>query len=198
MRFDNSTKFNLLIVFVFLGLWTCNYFRPKEEKLVVNIGNFEVPKRPCINAINLMFGQGLDSLEICDCLIPKYYDLIKEDSLLEAQFRSSGVFDKLDSLKNDSLGVHLAACARENILDTGYRFKLTSDYESKFKDKLTMCILSKKELEIVNAEILSDCIVRRLNGYMTLGEFFSEDYLEIPRIKEVLSSCFDKSLRTDK
>ncbi len=53
---SNSTKFNLLIALSFIGFWTCNYFKPKKVIDEIVVDNIHIPRKPCINVVNEMFG----------------------------------------------------------------------------------------------------------------------------------------------
>jgi hypothetical protein len=47
----------------------------------------------------------------------------------------------------------------------------------------------------VDAEKVSSCIVDRLNGQITIGEYFSEDYLEVPKLKKIILDCINQSAK---
>ena len=186
---SNGTKMNLLLLFSFIGIWTCKQLQPKEIVDEVVIENIHIPKKPCIGAVNELFGNGVDSRRTCDCLLPNFYSLIKGDSFLVEKFKEYGSLFKLEGALSDSFAVILANCVKTNILDSSYKFSLTSKNELVFKEKLKKGFEVHKEFKNINADGLADCIVSKLNGNITIGEYFSDDYFEVPRIKEIILGC---------
>ena len=55
MRMSDATKFNVLIAFSFIGVATCNYFKPKKVVDEVVLDNIHIPRKPCINVMNELF-----------------------------------------------------------------------------------------------------------------------------------------------
>ena len=190
---NNGAKFNLFIALLFIGVWTCNYFKPKKPVDEIVINNIHIPRKPCINIINELLGKGVDSLKVCDCLIPKFYELIKHDSALVEKFKQSDGFFKLDGSMQDSAILLLANCVRPNIIDTNFKFHLTPENSLAFKEKLKKGFALRDEFKNIDAETFSNCIVERLNGNITIGEYFSDDYLEVPKIKKIMTECFGQS-----
>lgn len=195
MQMSNGTKFNLLIALSFIGIWTCNYFKPKKVVDEIVVDNIHIPRNPCINVMNELFGKGVDSSKVCDCLIPQFYSLIKTDSTLRERFKQSDGFFKLEGSLQDSAILLFANCVRPNIIDTNYKFQLTPEYSLAFKEKLKKGFALRKEFENIDAETFSNCIVDRLNGNITIGEYFSDDYFEVPKIKKIMTECIGQSPR---
>ena len=193
MQISNRTKFNLLAALSFIGIWTCNYFKPKKvvDELVIN--NIHIPRKPCINTLNELLGKGVDSSKVCDCLIPKFYQLIEKDSVLVEEFKQSGGFFKLKGAMQDSLILLFASCVRPNIIDTNFKFRLTPENSLALKDKLKKACQLRTELKNFDAESLSSCFIEKLNGNITIGEYFSEDYFEVPKIKKIAAECIRQS-----
>jgi hypothetical protein len=50
----------------------------KDPNVIVVAGH-RVDKQPCLTGMNELFGRGIDASKMCDCLIPKFYPLIKDD-----------------------------------------------------------------------------------------------------------------------
>jgi len=193
MQVTNGTKFNIFIALSFIGLWTCNYFKPKEKKQELVIDNIHINKNPCIGVIKDLFGKGVDSTKICDCLIPKFYALIKSDTNLVERFKESyGIF-KLDGSLQDSAISLMASCVRTNIVDTNSKFHLTPEYSSVFKRVLKKGIETRKEFANIEAENFSSCIIDRLSGNITIKEYVSNDYFEVPKIKKIMTDCLTQS-----
>ena len=194
MQMSNSTKFNLLIALSFIGFWTCNYLKPKKVIDEIVVDNIHIPRKPCINIVNEMFGKGIDSLKVCDCLITTFYNFIKNDSILVERFKQSDGFFKLEDTMQDSAILIFANCVRPNIIDTNFKFQLTPEYSLAFKDKLKNGFALRSEFKNIDPETFSNCIVEKLNGNITIGEYFSDDYYEVPKIKSIMNDCTEQSI----
>ena len=190
---SNATKINLLLLFSFVGIWTCKQLQPKEKVDDVIIDNIHIPKQPCIGAVNGLFGKAVDSIRACDCLIPNFYTLIKHDSLLVQRFKEYGSLFELEGPLSDSFAGILAKCVKTNILDSSYKINLTSENEFAFKEKLRKGFNLHKGFENISTDDLSDCIAKKLNGNITLSEYFSDDYFEVPKIKAFILECIAQS-----
>ncbi len=195
MQMSNGTKFNILIALSFIGIWTCNYFRPKKVVDEIVVDNIHIPRKPCINIVNEMFGKGVDSSKVCDCLIPHFYNFIKNDSTLVERFKQSDGFFKLEGPMQDSAILLFADCVRPNIIDTNFKFQLTPEYSLAFKDKLKKGLALKNEFKNIDSETFSNCIVEKLNGDITIGEYFSDDYFEVPKIKNIMTVCIEQATK---
>lgn len=185
-----SNVFYIFLVFVAIAVWTCVYFGSKKNDEIV-VDSIHISKKPCLSAMNDLFSKGVDSSEICDCLIPNFYSLIKHDSLLVEKFKQQSGFFKIDGPLNDSAMTLFAHCITQNILDTSYRFTLTPELKLGFKKKLVAGFMQMGFQD--NVEILSDCITERLSGNITIKEYFSKDYYEIPKIKAIILECMASS-----
>lgn len=84
-----------------------------------------------------------------------FYSLIKPDSSLVEKFKEYGSLFKLEGALNGSFAVILAKCVRANILDSSYKFSLTSENELVFKEKLRKGFKVSKEFKNINTDGLS-------------------------------------------
>jgi hypothetical protein len=196
MQLSNSDKINLFLALSFLAVFTCRQLQPKIVKDDIIVDNIHIDKKPCVSTLNELFGKGIDSSKICDCLIPSFYKLVKDSSSLVAKFKESYGFFELEQPLKDSFILTFGQCAKVNILDSNYILKLTPANAISFKEKFKKAFISQKNFENINVDILSGCIVEKLNGNITIGEFFAEDYLQIPKIRKIMTNCMDQSTLT--
>jgi hypothetical protein len=95
----------------------------------------------------------------------------------------------------DSAILLFANCVRPNIIDTNFKFQLTPEYSLAFKDKLKKGFALRKEFKNIDAETFSNCIVERLNGNITIGEYFADDYFVVPKLKNIMTKCIEQSTK---
>ncbi len=184
-----SNKTTLAIILSLVSFWICKRIQPKEIKNEIVVGEIHIEKEPCTNAVHELLGKGIDSSKVCDCLIPSFYNLIKNDSSLVQKLRDSNSFFKLEGTMNDSFALRFEKCVKENILDSDYKMKFTPQFALVFKSKLKQELNLQKNIYNVNIDSACNCIVDKLNGNITISEYFSGDYSDIPRIKQLIINC---------
>ena len=86
------------------------------------IAGHHVNKAPCLGVANELFGNAVDSVKVCDCALPKYYELIKNDPEKVKKFEEVG-FLGLQGGKDSSMNL-FKDCIVANILDTTYKMNL--------------------------------------------------------------------------
>ena len=87
----SGTNYTLLLIISFILLWAWKNLSSKEKPDEIVIDGIHTPRKPCISVVNELFGAGIDSSKVCDCLIPKFYELVKDDTLQLAKFKEVGI-----------------------------------------------------------------------------------------------------------
>jgi len=189
---STGMKLNLALLFLAGFIWVGkNYFAPKKEEIVV--ANIRIDKKPCISAMNSIFGNSVDSSNLCDCLIPEFYNIIKGDSQLIEKFKSSGGFFKLEGALNDSAQNMFAGCVKKNLLDPNHIFYFAPETKLIFKEKFKKAFAAQPWAKEIDIDLASDCIVEKLNGNITITEYLADDYDTIPKIKKIMEECLGRS-----
>ena len=160
----------------------------KKEEIIVE--GHHVDKGPCMYAMNELFGRGVDSSKVCDCLIPKFYQLIKDDSSKMKKFEEMGFF-KLQGASNDSATLLLGRCVSQNITDTSAKLDLEKFREPFFK-KLKDTLPFYPEFQGYDSDSLANCFFESLAGKVTIKEYFSEDYIKVDKIRAAIKNCLTK------
>ncbi len=192
MRMSNAYKYNLFLLFVFLGIWTCRQLQPDKPDNI-NIDGIIIDKKPCFSAVNSLFGRAVDSIKACECILPAFYNAIKTDSLLVQKFKEYRSTFVVDGELSEVSGNAIIDCVRANIVDSMVKFNMTAEYKLRFKQKLNEGFKARPELENLDIEKASDCIIEKLAGNITVAEYFSSDYYEVPRLKALFVECYQKS-----
>lgn len=190
MKLDKLTKALLILIGVGMIVTTLKdrFFKTGKNEIVV--AGHHVDKQPWLFAMNELFGRSVDSSKLCNCLIPHFYELIKNDPSSMKKFEEMGFF-KLEGALNDSAQSLLANCVRQNIIDTSFRIdmeKFKGPFLKRLKDSLEHC----PEFRTFNQDSLANCFFQSLKGNITIKEFFSEDYLKIQKLKVAMTNCLVK------
>jgi len=185
----NNTKRNLVFVAAALFIWLCKYYTDTKNGTTNNItiDGIVISKTPAIEVINDICGNAVDADKTSDCLLPAYYELIKDDTAEVRRFKEIG-FHVLSGDKQDSSLYVFRNCILENIIDTNGKINFTAEMKAKMmtmiKQKMaTMNLLANQEIES-----LCNCMVDSLNN-LTVRDYFSDDYLKNERIQVLFNRC---------
>lgn len=187
-----GTNYTLLIVIFFILVWVWKNISPKEKLDEIVIDGIHTPRKPCISVMNELYGAGIDSSKVCDCLIPKFYELVKDDTLQLAKFKEVGIHE-LEGEKNQKVIPIFENCLRDNLLDSSFKLHLTGVFLTGFKTKLLQGLISQNIPNNYNKDVLSNCIIDKMNNNVTLGEYLAADYSKVEKIMTLLNQCINQS-----
>jgi len=88
-KFDKLIILLIGAIALFAGLR--NWYFGKIEK-EITVDGHQVSLLPCKSGIHDLFGNGVDSIAMCKCLLPKFYELIKDDPDKVDHFKEVGFF----------------------------------------------------------------------------------------------------------
>lgn len=188
----SGTTYTLLLVIFFILIWLWKNLSPGEKPDEIVIDGIHTPRKPCISAVNELFGAGIDSSKVCDCLIPEFYELVKDDSFQLAKFKEVGIH-VLEGEKNQKTIPIFDHCLSENVLDSSQNLHLTGVYLTGFKSKLAEGLNLLNMPGNYNKDSLSNCIIDKMNNHITLAEYLAPDYSKVEKIRAVFTQCFTQS-----
>lgn len=187
-----GTNSTLALLAFFILVWVCKNLSVTKKPDEIVIDGIHTPRKPCISVMNELYGAGIDSSKVCDCLIPKFYELVKDDSLQLAKFKEVGLHG-LEGEKHQKAIPLFENSLRENLLDSSYKLHLTGLYLTGFKRKLRQELDSLDIPNHYNKDSLADCIIDKMNNNITLAEYLTPDYSEVERIMTLFTQCISQS-----
>lgn len=183
-KFDKA-----LILLIGAGIFF-NYLKEqfyKNPNEIVVAGH-HVDKQLCMSGMNEFFGRGVDSSKMCDCLIPNFYLLIKDDPEKVRKFAEMGFF-KTEGETRAKAMLLFRDCVLESIADTSYKWDIMK-FKEPFLQLLKDSIKIMPGWEKINIDRLGNCLLENLDGKITIKEYFSEDYTKVDRLKEIILKCY--------
>lgn len=188
----DSTKYAIFIVLGFIGLWTCRQLNP-DRKDEMEIDGITVSRKPCYYAIRELYGRAIDSVKACDCMLPGFYNAIKEDTALVQLFKEYRTTFVVEGPLRATAQNAINNCIRSNIIDTTIKINLPPESQLKFKIKLAEQLKTWPDATKIDLEMASNCVADRLINDLTVAEYFSEDYNNVPKIRDLIVSCIERS-----
>jgi len=187
-KFDKLIILLIGAIALFAGLR--NWYFGKIEK-EITVDGHQVSLLPCKSGIHDLFGNGVDSIAMCKCLLPKFYELIKDDPDKVDHFKEVGFF-KLEGPSNDSAISLFRDCVLSNILDTNYKISISQYFKasmvSKFKGQLDQSI----QLDSVQFGNLMKCVFENMDGKITIKEYFADAYSKNGKINTIVNNCLNR------
>ena len=169
---DNQTKSLVVLLIALSGMWVCKRLQHQHNNEMV-FGDVAVSKSSCAYGINSLVPGAVDSIKVCECLLPAFYTLVKDKPALMDQFRENKSFFTLPDSLQHIYEQQMATCIRENILDSNAVIVFSPGNAAKFKHIIKQGLESRKEFANLNTEAVSNCMVEKLNGHISVLEYFS-------------------------
>jgi hypothetical protein len=157
-----------------------------ENRFVVE--NSVVDKSPYINLINSMFEESVESNKACDCLLTKYYQLIKSDSSTRERFKKSGMI-QLDTPYVEAYNQIFAKCVIENTIDTSYKLKIKTVFKNIFTRELKSELANYAEFKDVNQDSTINCLIDKLDQKITIREYYEQNEETTSKFKNEFKNC---------
>src|SRR5215203_4061015 len=164
-----------------------NWYFEKRDKDITGDGH-QVSLLPCKSGMNEIFGSGIDSIGMCKCLLPKFYQLIKDDPDKVDHFKEVGFF-KLEGEANDSAILMLRNCVLSNLLDTNSKIKLSQYFKASIVNRVKDQLDRERQLNAKQFEAYIKCVFENMDGRITIKEYFAEDYTKNDKIQEIIRNC---------
>lgn len=184
------TQTQRVVVYFFaivIGLWAIRkeLFRGESE---YRISGIKVNKNLYINVVNEIYGAAVDSVKTCECLLPKFYDVIKDDRYQVEQLRQTEVF-QLDTAYYGKFQDVFVDCVLRNIVDTNAKMKLSGPYQVVVEREMNAGFDKLQLPTIVDRKSLISCIVQKLDNKLTIKEYLEGKDEIIERFRDMILAC---------
>ena len=183
-----KSKYTILgLLFLFGFVWIAkNLDSRKKQKETENS-----VREACIYATNELFGKSIDSIAVCDCTTPAFYNLIKSDpENLETSYNID--FEAFDQIKSERYQALYQLCLVENIIDTNAKLVFSPKVKEQFKLKLRDTIISNfGKITDQNLDNLFDCLIGKIENKITVKQFLTSDFSENDSLLHLMRNCGD-------
>lgn len=170
---SNNTKFLYGLVIFLAAAWLCNKINPAEKRNEAMLGGTAISRPPCLGVVNDLFGKAVDSNKVCDCLLPAYYELVKNDPEELTKFDYIGIHP-LPGTRNEQINQLFTECIGKHIVDSTYTIHFTERFTSRFRELLVSILLtffgtSVSDRCFRTSEALNECPTKTMSPLMLLA-----------------------------
>jgi hypothetical protein len=174
-----------------VGAWLCNKIHPTPKHDEIILGGMPISRTPCLSVVNELFGKGVDSNKACDCLLPAYYQLVKDDPEELTKFDYTGIH-MLPGTRNDQVNQLFTECIGNHIVDSTYIMHLPEAYASRFRQQLADRLRSDPTYKSYNPDSLASCVISRLNDRFTVSDYIGLSQWTTAKAKALLQPCLTR------
>ena len=185
---SNNTKFLYGLVIFLAVAWLCNKINPVEKRNEVMLGGTAISRTPCLGVVNDLFGKAVDSNKACDCLLPAYYELVKNDPEELTKFDYIGIHP-LPGTRNEQVNQLFTECIGNHIVDSTYTIHFTERFTSRFRELLVERLRTDTVYIHYDPDSLAQCLVSRLNDHLTVSDYIGLSAWEKDKVKALLAPC---------
>jgi hypothetical protein len=168
----------LLVFFIFRLI----HREPNKDVIMVN--GVAISRKSCLSEINVLFEGRVDSNKACDCMLPGYYEMFKNNPA-ELRRLNEGDISALSARTKDSLHNLFTHCVGPYVLDTTFKMHLSGSDLASFKAHLAGKLRSKSKFNGINADSMASSIADRLNGNITILEYIGAAELDDSTVQRV-------------
>ncbi|MES1249105.1 MAG: hypothetical protein ABUL46_00400 [Chitinophaga rupis] len=185
---SNTWKFYYVMALFLVVAWLCNKIHPASKRDEVVLGGSPISREPCLSVVGDLFGKAVDSNKACDCLLPGYYELVKNDTEELSKFNYSGIH-MLPGARNEQVNALFARCIGKHIIDSAYKMHLTPPYATRFRQLLADRIRTDTLYQGLDADSVAQCLVDRFNDHITVAEYLGLTTWTDSTVKVVFTPC---------
>src|ERR1700761_3611556 len=148
---------------------------PKKD--VIMVDGVAISRTPCLSEINALFEGRVDSNKACDCMLPAYYEMFRNNPA-ELTRLNQGNMTGLSAATKDSLYSLFTHCVSPYVLDTTFKMHLGGSSLASFKSHLAGKLRAKSTFNGIDVDSLAASIIDRLNGNITILQYIGATDLD--------------------
>jgi hypothetical protein len=193
----NETKLVLFLICFFAIIFITKKGGNIFNTNTLEIAGVRVERAPYLQLVTQMFEKSVDPNKTCDCLIESYYEIIRSDSIKLAIFLKTKEF-LIDSQNSSLIHASFNNCVLKNICDSTYKLRFTGIFRQVFFSDLRSEMKLYPEFDGFNADTVATCIASKLDGNVTIKEFYKEDNHTTNKYRSIFRDCvFAEKSRLD-
>jgi len=185
IMFKNPNKIYLPVIAGLLVFFIFRLLHREAKKDVIMVGDVAVSRTSCLSDINVFFEGRVDSNKACDCMLPAYAEMFKNNPAGLTRF-NQGDMSGLSAATKDSLYILFTHCIRPYVLATTFKMHLSGTNLASFKAQLAKKLRSKSRFNGFDADSLASSITDRLNDKITILQYIGARELDDSTIQQAV------------
>ncbi|MBX3241711.1 MAG: hypothetical protein KIT80_12055 [Chitinophagaceae bacterium] len=153
----------------------------------------EIPISACVEANTKILGNAVDPVPFCKCLIPKFYQDLKNDSEKLKSLKEGSWYD-LGVDKQEVVAKYFQSCITQTgTNDSAAKFTITPRMATGMKNKMKQ-ELAGSDIEKTNdIDKYCDCIINSFQTDFTIKEIMLDNFNETKKYQKTVEKCLNST-----
>lgn len=160
-----------------------------NEADIVIVGNgIEIPIDGCVEGNTKIFGNSVDPVSFCKCLIPKLYDKYKDDPEKFKLFKE-GEFDKAAEGDAEAVGIIYNECMSQSVNDSTARLTITPRMEVTIREGIKNSFAGTDFEKTNDIDAYCDCLIKGMQTELTAKEIMQGNGADSIKFDNLRAKC---------
>ena len=183
-----------IFIFTCICLSACGQKSNHGETVLVDKG-VEISISACVEANSNILGNSVDPVAFCKCLVPKFYQDLKNDPAKLKLLREGNWYD-LAKDKQEVVAKYFASCMSQTTTnDTTVKFTITPRMADGMKNKMKQDLVGTDIEKTNDIDKYCDCIINSIQNDFTINEIMQETFNETEKYQKAVETCLNSTKR---
>lgn len=177
-----------IFIFTCICLLACGQKNSNDVTVTVDKG-VEIPIAGCVEANSKILGNSVDPVAFCKCLIPKFYQDLKNDPEKLKLLKKGNWYD-LAKDKQEVVAEYFQSCMSQTATnDSTAKFTITPRMAVGMKSKMKQELIGSEIENTNNVDKYCDCMINSLQTDFTIKEIMQENFNGTEKYQKALEKC---------
>ena len=177
-----------IIIFTCICLSACGQKNKSGDTITVDKG-VEIPIAACVEANSKILGNSVDPVAFCKCLIPKFYQDLKNDPEKLKLLKEGNWYD-LAKDKQETVAKYFQSCMIQTATnDSTAKFTITPRMAVGMKSKMKQELIGSDIEKTNDVDKYCDCMINSLQTDFTIKEIMLDNFNETEKYQKTLEKC---------
>jgi hypothetical protein len=178
-----------LTFFILVGLCLSACGQKHQEETVVVEKGVEIPIKPCVEANTKILGNSVDPVAFCKCLIPKFYEDLKNDLEKLKQLKEGNWYD-LSKDKQDLVIKYYQNCIFESATnDSTAKLTITPRMAERIKAQMKKDLIGSEIEKTNDVDKYCECMINSLQTDFSAKEIMQTNFSETEKYQRMVDKC---------
>ena len=161
----------------------------KGDTITVDKG-VELPIAPCVHVYSKVLGSSVDPVAFCKCLLPKFYEDVKNDPEKLRALKGEGSWYDLAKDKQEVMNQYFQSCMMQTATnDSSAKLIITPRMAEGIKKKMKAELIGSDIEKTNDLDKYCDCMVNSLQTDFTVKEIMQDNFNETEKYQRVIAKC---------
>jgi hypothetical protein len=149
----------------------------------------DIPIAACVEANRKILGNSVDPVAFCKCLIPKFYQDLKNNPEKLKLLKEGNWYD-LAKDKQEIVAKYFQSCMSQTATnDSTAKFTITPRMAAGMKSKMKQELIGSDIEKTNDVDKYCDCMINSLQTDFTIKEIMQENFNETEKYQKTLEKC---------